>query len=1029
MKPKSFASSTAALAAIVITITITPALRAADLYWDVNNDTTGSGNAGGTWDTSTTANWSTLADGTAIAETFQDGDAAIFSAGADGTGSWTVNVSGSVQPASITFKENGTKTLSGGEISVALSPVISSAGRGNGFNYNISSKLTGTGSITLAANGATSDSGDGVGGNLTLNNNTNDFTGDVTITSGVVNFSSDAAFGNSSNDIIIQGGGLVCTAATNSLPSTRDIIFSGGGDKIFRLYGSSTFTVDSTITGSGNLRHTDGGNLILNGPNTFTGNIENHRGNLTLGNSAHVGNVSMFQGTLALKTGNTYTGITHMRGSNTLRLDEDNALPDGSYCVFWGGTTFNVNGRTDTTGAITTGSAGDTNVVMNLGDGGNLTVSNNNLVAGTFGGYGNATWDGTITGTGNITYAHATATGGAVQWDVRNANNDFTGNWTIRNGRFRFQPNTLADAALGNVENDIIFDGDVVESLNNQGGLASIQVTNGQSVTHPATRTFTLNTGKEGTFYVWGGTTQTINGLITGGGNLRKEDSGTLVLTNTANEYTGLTRIAAGTLRPGTTGVIPDSSSLELAGGNFDTAAINETVASLIGSGGNVNGSGTLTVLTATSATYSGTISNSTILNMAGTGTQTLAGTADNSGGWARASSGTLILAKASSPTVHAIGASHVVGLTVDPGATVQLGGSGDDQIYLQTHVTLNGTFDLNGKNEGFQALFGTGTVTNSVADSFSALTLGQDPSTLGTDFLFPGTIEDGIGTVDLRKEGNGTIRLSGNHTYTGFTDVIVGTLAVDGTIGNSLTRISDGATLSGNGALGSDVQVYTGGGLGTRITDWTGDPGIGFTDLTIAGQIQLDGTAHTVRVDLTGVTNFTEAPASFPIATATGGITGFNAADFTVIPTGFSGTGNWAASVTGNILSIVYTLPEGYDSWADDNAPGQTIDQDHDGDGVPNGIEYFMGLSGNAFTANPAPDAAGTISWPIGAEYDGIYGTDYVIETSDDLGNLDAWAPVLETDPNLTIGDSSIDYTLPTGEVKVFARLKVTGP
>ena len=375
MKPKSFASSTAALAAIVITITITPALRAADLYWDVNNDTTGSGNAVGTWDTSTTANWSTLADGTAIAETFQDGDAAIFSAGADGTGSWTVNVSGSVQPASITFKENGTKTLSGGEISVALSPVISSAGRGNGFNYNISSKLTGTGSITLAANGATSDSGDGVGGNLTLNNNTNDFTGDVTITSGVVNFSSDAAFGNSSNDIIIQGGGLVCTAATNSLPSTRDIIFSGGGDKIFRLYGSSTFTVDSTITGSGNLRHTDGGNLILNGPNTFTGNIENHRGNLTLGNSAHVGNVSMFQGTLALKTGNTYTGITHMRGSNTLRLDEDNALPDGSYCVFWGGTTFNVNGRTDTTGALTTGSSGDTNVVMNLGDGGNLTVS------------------------------------------------------------------------------------------------------------------------------------------------------------------------------------------------------------------------------------------------------------------------------------------------------------------------------------------------------------------------------------------------------------------------------------------------------------------------------------------------------------------------------------------------------------------------------------------------------------------------------------------------------------------------------
>jgi autotransporter-associated beta strand protein len=1014
MKPKSFASRTAALAALAaIVITLTPALHAADLYWDVNNDTSGSGNAGGTWDTATTANWSTLADGTAVTGTFQDGDAAIFSAGADGTGSWTVNVSGSVQPASITFKENGTKTLSGGEISVALSPVISSAGRGNGFNYNIDSKLTGTGSITLAANGATSFTGDGIGGNITLSNNTNDFTGDITITSGVVNFASDAVFGNTANDIIIAGGGLVATG-NRTLPSTRDIILSGGGDRIFRGYGGVTFTVQGAITGTGNVVHTDGGTLVLAGSNSWTGNLVSAAGS---------GRV------VALAAPQTYTGFTHVRETSTLRLDADNVLPDGAYNVFWGGTTFNINGRTDTTGALTTGSAGDTNVVMNLGSGGNLTISNNNLVAGTFGGYTNATWDGRITGTGNITYAHATATGGAVQWDVRNANNDFTGNWTIRNGRFRFQPNTLADASLGNVENDIIFDGDVVESLNNQGGLASIQVTNGQSVTHPATRTFTLNTGKEGTFYVWGGTTQTINGLITGGGNLRKEDSGTLVLTNTANDYTGLTRIAAGTLRPATAGVIPDASTLELAGGNFDTAAINETVASLIGSGGNVNGSGTLTVLTSGSATYQGTISASTILNMAGTGTQTLAGTADNSSGWARASSGTLILAKASSPTVHAIGASHVVGLTVDPGATVQLGGSGDDQIYLQTRVTLNGTFDLNGKNEGFQALFGTGTVTNSVTDSFSALTLGQDPSTTGTDFTFPGTIEDGIGTVDLRKEGNGTIRLSNNHTYTGFTDVIAGTLAIDGSLGNSITRISDGATLAGNGALGSDVQVYTGGGLGTRITDWTGTPGTGFTDLTIAGQIQLDGTSHTIRVDLTGITNFTDAPASFPIATATGGITGFNAADFTVIPTGFSGTGNWAASVTGNILSIVYTLPEGYDSWADDNAPGQTLDQDHDGDGVPNGIEYFMGLSGNAFTANPTPNAAGTISWPIGAEYDGIYGTDYVIETSDDLGNLDAWAPVLETDPNLTIAASSIDYTLPTGEVKVFARLKVTGP
>lgn len=154
-------------------------------------------------------------------------------------------------------------------VTISGATTFDNSAMGNGSNFNLNSKITGTGTVTLKANGDTSDSGGGVGGNLTLGNGSNDFVGNVTIQSGVVNFASDAAFGNAANTITIQGGGLVCTAPSNSLAASRQIILSGGGDKIFRAYGSSTFTVNGVISGSGNVRHTDGGTLVLNGARAF----------------------------------------------------------------------------------------------------------------------------------------------------------------------------------------------------------------------------------------------------------------------------------------------------------------------------------------------------------------------------------------------------------------------------------------------------------------------------------------------------------------------------------------------------------------------------------------------------------------------------------------------------------------------------------------------------------------------------------------------------------------------------------------
>jgi len=116
----------------------------------------------------------------------------------------------------------------------------------------------------------------------------------------------------------------------------------------------------------------------------------------------------------------------------------------------------------------------------------------------------------------------------------------------------------------------------------------------------------------------------------------------------------------------------------------------------------------------------------------------------------------------------------------------------------------------------------------------------------------------------------------------------------------------------------------------------------------------------------------------------------------------------------------------EGYSGWATANGVTGDINSDSDHDGVPNGIEFFMGTGTPGFTALPKPDANGTLTWTKGASYMGTYGenADYVVETSD---NLNSWTPVPVG--NVTITSTGVSFTLPAGSGKIFTRLKVMGP
>jgi len=143
---------------------------AQSLYWDINGATAGSGgpSPSGTWD-ATTANWNASSAGTLLTVPWIPGSTAIFSAGADATGSYTITLSGTQTAGGVTLKD-GTPTLTGGTLSLNAASLISV---GIGKSATISSTITGSGSWTNNA----------AGGTLTLSG-ANTITGPLTILGG-----------------------------------------------------------------------------------------------------------------------------------------------------------------------------------------------------------------------------------------------------------------------------------------------------------------------------------------------------------------------------------------------------------------------------------------------------------------------------------------------------------------------------------------------------------------------------------------------------------------------------------------------------------------------------------------------------------------------------------------------------------------------------------------------------------------------------------------------------------------------------
>ncbi len=633
---------------------------------------------------------------------------------------------------------------------------------------------------------------------------------------------------------------------------------------------------------------------------------------------------------------------------------------------------------------------------------------------------------GAISGAGNIQKTTNTST-----LTLSGDSPSFTGSVTINSGSLSLGSNT----ALGNASSVTLNGGTTLASQTN--GINMLPpITLGAAASN-STISFGRNTSAQGTF--------TVNSLINGAGNLTFTTSsvnsgGNLqtIFLGSANTYAGTTTITTAnsgntvTVRANIADTLPVTTVLSINGGNgsgsgrtvtFDLngydqtlTGLHNTITGLIARNQRItNSSPELAILTinnsspftyggiGTTSTFNGNTINPTAqitgnleLNKMGSAKFTLAPGAGNTFTGATAVlEGILSLGHPTSLQNSPIDALNSV--------------IGDATNGLQTTVTTLTLGGLSG-DENLASLF---TTSSGGYSSVTALTLNP-----GTGFTqeYSGIIANGAAGMTLTKSGLGTQILAGENTYTGDTTLTAGTLTLgannvlpdttDLIIGNAILNagtftdtlatldITDTATLNfgTNGALAF---------ANSSAIDWTGGT-LNLTGTFISGASLRFGTNNT-SLTTTQLASIT-AP-------------GFT--DFTLNPSGF----------------LIATIVTSYSTWQSANSTAQASNLDHDNDGVPNGVENFIGGTTNTTGFTPLPNVvntAGTLSvtWTKHTTFTGEYGTDFVVETSASLSG--PWTTEIATpDPGFTITFPSADevkFTFPTPlGPKNFTRLKVT--
>ncbi|MEO5714330.1 MAG: autotransporter-associated beta strand repeat-containing protein [Luteolibacter sp.] len=974
------------MAGLVAVAMSTHSAKAAPLTWDADAAAGIQTDGAGAW--LDTAQWW---DGAANLSWVSGSDAVFGNGGASGA----VTLASPTTANTITFNVfTGTYTL--GTVGQTLT-------LNGGIILNLGSDAaTFVSPIAIAASQNWTNSDDSL---LTVANVTN--TGDVapfTITA-----DGSGTGGITFGGIISNGGSTGKTALT---------VNTTGGTTT--LAGANTYSGDTTLT-AGTVQGTtaltsltptspfgasalklNGGILQLRASGTLNATTET----ITFGNNVTMGADTTID---VNRPGITSTNKRPLLGTLSIGANTLNVTGGNGYQLSFGATTLTGNAIfSPTTAALNLTSVGDggnafgftktgTGVVVIAAGGtytGTTTIENGTLNVSNATALGN-------TATSAIALGNATTISGSLSPSfLLGGTTTVTRDITVGSG-----VSTAGTYTIGSQNNSAptTMSGTVTVNRNltvNAGG--AVFTLAGNVISGSAgTQTVTLNSGAMAVPGVIGVGTGTIAVTKTGGG--------TATLTG-ANTYTGGTTVTAGTLTVGTGGTLGATTGA-LAVNNPNTGAGTSVALNLATAVDTTVGSLSGTLSTPSSLTNTATINNggsgrNFIVN------QTVAGTYVG----AIAGAGNFILGGLSTNILSLNGASSYTGTTTIESGTISAGNATalgnatsaialgnansitnnlSPTLFLNNPTTLARDITVGASNAATTGTYAIGTGNaNSAATINGAVTLNQNLTVSATNlsgnsvFTLAGSVTSGstgtqtvtfdtthpitastvigggTGTIAVTKMGAGTATLSGANTYTGATTVSAGTLSLQS------TYLADASTVT--------------------ISDTA------FLNLNYAGTDTVTGLTLGVTPQLPGVYGALLSGAQFETARITG---------------------------TGRIQ--VGAVATGYAGWAAANAPGQTKNQDHDNDGVANGIEYFMGLSGSGFTANPAL-SGGTVTWTKGGSYTGTYGTDFLVQSSTDLVN---WTIVPVGSGALgTVANNagSVTYTPPTGDTKRFGRLVV---
>ena len=403
---------------------------------------------------------------------------------------------------------------------------------------------------------------------------------------------------------------------------------------------------------------------------------------------------------------------------------------------------------------------------------------------------------------------------------------------------------------------------------------------------------------------------QTLSGIISGGGNLIKANTDNLTL-SVANTYTGGTKVNNGTLTLGTTtsagtGLITLNGGT-LAVGNFAAFAPAITVA------------GSATVSASATFQFNGLVSvtnNSTmILALAGAGnTMTL------NGGAIAAAAGTTV--KVADGTQGFLRFYTCSGST---NATFDLGNS---SIIMHTRDATTTRVNLGGLAGGSTAEL-EGARSAVVTDTYA---IGANNS----NTVFYGTILNGVyvgtnTTVNILKVGTGTLTLGGQNTYTGFTTISNGVLALinnpttlqDASIAGSTNifinasaildvsgnsnptlTLNSGQTISGGGTINGSLDAIA----GSTIT-----PGsVGATGaLTITGGLTESGATNNFQLSTNANPDVINVRGNLDVSSGTQVIV-LNEFGGGLIPNGTYPLFNYTGTLTGGTANLTVVASPG---------------------------------------------------------------------------------------------------------------------